>query len=73
MKPGGTFCGCFYIQGGCGRTDWFIKHFYQPRGFFTPPYETEDSLRTRLSKMYTEVDVTRYDGMGCFQCKKKEP
>ena len=73
LKPGGTFCGCFYIQGGCGRTDWFIKHFYQPRGFFTPPYETEDSLRTRLSKMYMEVDVTRYEGMGCFRCKKKEP
>ena len=73
LKPGGTFCGCFYIQGGCGRTDWFIKHFYQPRGFFTPPYETEDSLRTRLSKMYMEVDVTRYEGMGCFRCKKTEP
>ena len=73
LRPGGTFCGCFYIQGGCARTDWFIKHLYQPRGYFTPPYETEDSLRTRLSKMYTEVDVTRYEGMGCFRCKKKEP
>ena len=26
LKPGGTFCGCFYIRGGCARTDWFIKH-----------------------------------------------
>ena len=34
-------------------------------------YETV-SLRTRLSKLYTEVDVTRYEGMGCFRCKKKE-
>ena len=38
LKPGGTFCGCFYIRGGCSRTDWFIKHLYQPKGFFTPPY-----------------------------------
>lgn len=70
LKPGGTFCGCFYIQGGCKRTDWFIKHLYQPKGFFTPPYETEESLRNRLSTMYSEVDVTRYEGIGCFRCRK---
>ena len=70
LKPGGTFCGCFYIQGGCARTDWFIKHLYQPRGYFTPPYETEDSLRTRLSKLYAEANVTRYEGVACFKCRK---
>ena len=70
LSPGGTFCGCFYIQGGCARTDWFIKHLYQPRGYFTPPYETEGSLRTRLSKMYAEADVTHYEGIACFMCRK---
>jgi SAM-dependent methyltransferase len=70
LRPGGTFCGCFYIQGGCARTDWFIKHLYQPRGYFTPPYETEDSLRTRLSKLYAEAEVTRYEGIACFKCRK---
>ena len=70
LKPGGVFCGCFYIQGGCGRTDWFIKHLYQPKGFFTPPYETEQSLRARLSGMYAQADVTRWEGIGCFQCRK---
>ena len=70
LKPGGTFCGCFYIQGGCQRTDWFIKHLYQPKGFFTPPYETEDSLRSRLSGMYSELEVTRCEGIGCFRCRK---
>ena len=70
LKPGGTFCGCFYVRGGCGRTDWFIRHLYQPKGFFTPPYETEQSLRTRLSGMYSEVDVTRYEGIACFRCRK---
>ena len=48
LKPGGVFCGCFYIRGGCARTDWFIKHLYVPKGFFTPPFETESSLRERL-------------------------
>jgi len=70
LKPGGTFCGCFYVRGGCGRTDWFIKHLYQPKGYFTPPYETEDSLRMRLSKLYAEVDVIRYEGIACFRCRK---
>lgn len=70
LGPGGTFCGCFYIQGGCARTDWFIKHLYQPRGYFTPPYETENSLRTRLSKLYAEANVTCCEGIACFKCRK---
>ncbi len=70
LKKGGTFCGCFYIRGGCGRTDWFIRHFYQPRGFFTPPYETETSLRERLAGMYSAADVSSVEGIGCFRCIK---
>ena len=34
LKPGGTICGCFYIEGGCRRTDWFIRHLYVKKGFF---------------------------------------
>ena len=70
LKKGGTFCGCFYIRGECGRTDWFIRHLYQPKGFFTPPYETEQSLRRRLSKLYKIAEVTMVEGMGCFCCRK---
>ncbi len=70
LKPGGTFCGCFYIQGGCSRTDWFIKHLYVKKGFFTPPFETEESLRKRLEGMYEEAKVTSVEGIGCFRCRK---
>ena len=70
LKSGGTFCGCFYVQGGCRRTDWLIRHLYQPRGWFTPPYETEESLRKRLKKMYRTVDVSRVEGIGIFRCIK---
>ncbi len=70
LKPGGVFCGCFYIRGGCARTDWFIGHLYVPKGFFTPPFETESSLRERLKGMYREVDVTSVEGIGCFRCRK---
>lgn len=71
LKPGGTFCGCFYIEGGCKRTDWFIKHLYVKKGFFTPPFETEESLRNRLSGMYEDVRVISVEGIGCFRCRKK--
>ena len=70
LKKGGTFCGCFYIQGGCKRTDRFIKKLYVPKGFFTPPFETEDSLWERLTGIYEEVGVSSVEGMGCFRCRK---
>ena len=70
LKKGGIFCGCFYIQGECRRTDWFIKHLYQPKGFFTAPYETQNSLRERLSRMYQSADVSAVEGIGCFLCRK---
>ena len=70
LKKGGTFCGCFYVKGGCRRTDWFIEHLYQPMGFFTPPYETEESLRERLEGMYRKVKVAAVDGMASFRCVK---
>ncbi len=70
LRKGGTFCGCFYIKGGCKRTDWFIDHLYVKKGFFTPPFETEESLKDRLKAMYEEADVSRVEGMGCFRCRK---
>jgi len=70
LKKGGTFCGCSYIRGGCGRTDRFVRKLYVPKGFFTPPFETEDSLRQRLTGMYEEVSVSSVEGMGCFRCRK---
>ena len=70
LKKGGTFCGCFYIRGGCKRTDWFVNKLYVPKGFFTQPFETEDSLRRRLHGMYENVTVTAVESIGCFRCRK---
>ncbi|MBQ9647106.1 MAG: class I SAM-dependent methyltransferase [Oscillospiraceae bacterium] len=70
LKQGGTFCGCFYVRGGNRRTDWFIEHLYRPRGFFTPPFETAESLRARLAGMYAEADVEAVEGIACFCCRK---
>ena len=34
------------------------------------PYETQNSLRERLSRMYETAKVTAVEGIGCFCCRK---
>lgn len=70
LRPGGTFCGCFYVKGENRRTDWFIEKLYTPKGFFTPPYETAGSLRQRLVQQYHEAIIETVESMACFICKK---
>lgn len=70
LKKGGIFCGCFYIKGEFRRTDWFVKHLYVPKGFFTPPFETKASLETRLRGLYTEVNVHTVQAEGIFGCRR---
>ena len=70
LKPGGTFCGCFYIKGENKRTDWFVRHIYEKAGFFTPPYETVSSLKARLKGMYADVDMGNLKSMAWFVCRK---
>ena len=70
LKPGGIFCGCFYIKEEFKRTDWFVKHMYVPKGFFTPPFETKESLQTRLEALYSQAEVHAVRAEGIFRCVK---
>ena len=70
LKPGGTFCGCFYVAEEFKRTDFFVKRMYVPKGFFTPPFETKGSLRQRLEALYTDVRVDSVKAEGIFHCVK---
>ena len=70
LKPGGIFCGCFYVQGSNAQTDKWIRSVYVKKGFFTPPFETVGSLRSRLKSMYNEVTVTNVQSIAVFQCVK---
>ena len=72
LRPGGTFCGCFYVAGECKQSDWFVRHIYEKTGFFTPPYETVSSLKARLEGMYTDVDRGNLKSMAWFVCRKAE-
>ena len=70
LKKGGIFCGCFYIAKEFSRTDWFVRKMYVPKGFFTPPFETRNSLEERLKKMYEKADVHSVNAEGIFCCIK---
>ena len=72
LRPGGTFCGCFYVKDEHKRTDWFVRHVYEKAGFFTPPYETVSSLKARLDGMYADVDMGNLKSMAWFVCRKAE-
>ena len=70
LKKGGIFCGCFYIAGEFKRTDWFVRHMYVPKGFFTPPFETRETLEKRLMDLYAGVRVSPVRAEGVFCCVK---
>ena len=72
LRPGGTFCGCFYVKGEHKRTDWFVRHVYEKIGFFTPPYETAPSLKNRLERMYAAVTLGNVKSMAWFICRKTD-
>ena len=72
LRPGGIFCGCFYVKGEQKRTDWFVRHVYEGMGFFTPPYETAFRLKKRLEKRYATVTLGTVKGMAWFVCRKAE-
>ena len=70
LKKDGIFCGCFYIRDELKRTDFFVKHMYVPKGFFTPPFESKESLQERLESMYHDVRVHSVNAEGIFCCRK---
>ena len=72
LRPGETFCGCFYVSGACRRTGRLIRRAYEPMKFFTPPYETVDSLRERLNRMYSTVQLGNVRSIAWFVCRKGE-
>ena len=70
LKEGGTFCGCFYVEGGMEKTDRFVRKVFVPKHSFTPPFETKDSLEKRLRGMYREVKLQTIHAEGIFCCVK---
>ncbi|MDO5774243.1 MAG: class I SAM-dependent methyltransferase [Spirochaetales bacterium] len=70
LKSGGDFIACFYIKGKSKRTDWLVKNILAKKGWFTPPFQSEEELKNILQKMYKEVDFHIDGSMAYFHCIK---
>lgn len=70
LKSGGDFIACFYIRGKSKRTDWLVKNILAKKGWFTPPFQTEEELQNTLQKMYKEVELHVDGSMAYFHCVK---
>lgn len=71
LKPGGDFIACFYIEGKSKRTDWLVKNILSKKGWFTPPFQTEEELKDILEKLYQIVDIQIDGSMVYFHCRKR--
>lgn len=70
LKSGGDFIACFYIKEKSKKTDWLVKNILAKKGWFTPPFQTEEELKNTLQKMYKEVEPHVDGSMAYFHCVK---
>lgn len=70
LKPGGKFIACFYIKGKSGITDSLVKNVLSRKGWFTPPFQTEEQLMDTLNALYTDIDLHVDGSMAYFSCTK---
>ena len=67
LKNGGMFVGCCYVKGERKLTDCFVKYFYTPMGWFTPPFQNREDLLSSLQKRYTSVNLWNVGAIACLR------
>ena len=70
LRPGGRLTGSVFVLGENMRTEFVVTQLYTRMGFFTPPFDTRESLVARLQKRYREVRVECVESLACFSCVK---
>ncbi|MEA4925670.1 MAG: class I SAM-dependent methyltransferase [Syntrophomonadaceae bacterium] len=70
LKKGGSFLACFYIGGQSKITDFLVNCFLSKKGWFTPPFDTEESLNQKLKDLYQIIDFHCDGSMVWFKCVK---
>lgn len=70
LKEGGTFISCFYIKGKSRVTDWLVKNILSKKGWFTPPFQTEEELKRVLEERYKNIELHVDGSMAYFKCVK---
>jgi ubiquinone/menaquinone biosynthesis C-methylase UbiE len=52
LKPGGKFSGCFYVRGKRKLTDLFVSCYHEPKGWFVPPFFSEQDVVEKFSQYF---------------------
>ena len=68
LKPGGVFCGCFYIKGKNKMSDFIVHSLLAKKGWFTPPFQTLEGLEDILHGLYSKVELFNEQSMAYFKC-----
>ncbi len=63
IRPGGMLTGCYYIKGELKRGDWLVRIILSRKGWFTPPFDTKESLKARLEK---DFEITAFETEGAM-------
>lgn len=59
-----------HIKGKSGITDSLVKNVLSKKGWFTPPFQTEEQLTDTLNGLYTDIDLHVDGSMVYFCCTK---
>ncbi len=70
LKTGGKFIACFYIKDKSRITDWLVKSILSKKGWFTPPFTTEEELKNILDHLCKDIDLHVDGSMVYFCCTK---
>ena len=58
------------MRGNVKRTDFAVNSIYVPKGYFTPPFQTQDELAAKLRTLYVDVQMRNVGSIAYFDCKK---
>ena len=71
LKKDGTIIACFYIKEKSRVTDWLVKNILSKKGWFMPPFHTENELKIILEKFYKNIDMHVDGSIVYFKCFNK--
>ncbi|MDY6121974.1 MAG: class I SAM-dependent methyltransferase [Porphyromonas sp.] len=71
LKPGGLFCGCFYVKGESRISDWIVRNVLNRKGLFLPPHYTKAQAEEKLHSMFGPDTYVRSEhSILIFKCTK---
>ncbi len=70
LKKGGILLSSFYVEGKGNIADFVVKKILAKKGFFTLPFDSEESIKQRLSKDF-ELEFFSCNGSLIYFCARK--